>query len=357
MRHPRDASVHRLVADRCYAASDWQGADLHYTKALEVNPSDGTARLYQTIARQWLRVPAEDLEKGYLDAARLLPDGDDPLRRLAAMYPKDRAKRLDLYARVVQDNPKAVRARVWIAWTLRKEEPFDVPRALETLRDAAKIAPGDADVHAQLGETLDESGAIPDAVAEYTLAVAAAPASTMTRQSVALDRLLHATKGAGDVSLAARERAYDVVCEKNPGEGSYGNNAGLWFRDVGKDYEKSLKYYLTSVKAAPDDQDFLNDTALIYLFHLTDRRKLCLPMFEKVLRLVEKDGQPPVRGYWDTLENLCMYWFQEGEYAKTIECATKRASPDAVLDGRPYPSFKAAQWKARAEEELAKSGK
>ena len=121
-----------------------------------------------------------------------------------------------------------------------------------------------------------------------------------------------------------------------------------------KDYEKSLKYYLSSVKAAPDDQDFINDTALIYLFHLTDRRKLCLPMFEKVLRLVESDGQPPVRGYWDALENLCRYWFEEGEYAKVIACAEKRASPKATLNGRQYPSMVAAGWKARADAELAK---
>jgi len=355
--HPRDAAVHRTLADRCFAARDWEGADLHYTKSLEVEPSNGMALLNRTTARQWMGVSAPELEKGYLAAARLLPDADEPLSRLAGLYPKDRAKRLDLLARVVSDNPKAAWARVWIAYLLRKEEPLDVPRAIETLREAAKLAPGNADVHAQLGEALDESGDVAGAVAAYTQAVAAAPAGTMTRQSNAIDRLLHATKGADAVTQAARERAYDAVCEKNPADGRYGNNAGLWFRDVGKDYEKSLKYYLASVKAAPDDQDFLNDTALIYLFHLTDRRKLCLPMFEKVLRLVEVDGQPPVRGYWDTLENRCKYWFEEGEYAKTIECATKRASPKATLNGRPYPSMQAMGWKARAEAELAKSGK
>lgn len=353
--HPRDAAVHRTLADRCFAARDWQGADLHYTKSLEVEPADGMALLNRTTARQWMGIAAADLEKGYLEAARLLPDADAPLSRLASLYPKDRAKRLELLAQVVADNPKAAWARVWIAYLLRKEEPLDVPRAIETLREAAKLAPGNADVQAQLGETLDESGDVAGAVAAYTAAVAAAPAGTMARQSNAIDRLLHATKGAQSVTLAARERAYDAVCEKNPGDGRYGNNAGLWFRDVGKNYEKSLKYYLFSVKAAPDDQDFLNDTALIYLFHLTDRRKLCLPMFEKVLRLVETDGQPPVRGYWDTLENLCKYWFEEGEYAKTIECAKKRASPKANLGGRPYPSLVAMQWKARAEAELAKA--
>jgi tetratricopeptide (TPR) repeat protein len=355
--HPKDAKVHRVLADRCYGARDWHGADLHYTRSLEVEPQDGMARLSQTTARQWLGVSAAELEKGYLDAARLLPDADAPLSRLAGLYPKDRAKRLDLLARVVLENPRAAWARVWIAYILRKEEPLDVPRATELLREAAKAAPANADVHAQLAETLDESGDVPGAVDAYTAAVACAPAGTMSRQSVALDRLLHATKGAGAVTLAARERAYDAICEKNPAEGSYGNNAGLWFRDVGKDYEKSLKYYLASVKAEPDDQDFLNDTALIYLFHLTDRRKLCLPMFEKVLRLVETDGQPPVRGYWDALENLCKYWFEEGEYEKTIECAKKRASAKATLNGRPYPSFQAGVWKARAETEMAKRSK
>jgi tetratricopeptide (TPR) repeat protein len=149
-----------------------------------------------------------------------------------------------------------------------------------------------------------------------------------------------------------RERACDALVARNPEVGRYGNNAGLWFRDVGRVYDKSLKYYLASVKAEPESQDFLNDTALIYLFHLTERRNECLAMFEKVVRLVEKDGQKPARGYWDALENLCKYWFESGDYKKVVIYADKRASPDATVNGRPYPSRVAAQWKERAVKAL-----
>ena len=145
-----------------------------------------------------------------------------------------------------------------------------------------------------------------------------------------------------------------LALAKNPTVGSFGNNAGFWFRDHGKDYEKSLKYYLLSVKAEPDDQNFGNDTGLVYLYHLEDRKDRCLPLFEKVLCLVEKDGQEPMRGYWDALENLRKYSFEKGDFAKTVVLADKRASPNAVVDGRPYPSMKAAQFRAAALKELEK---
>lgn len=354
-RRPKDADVHLALADLLFAARDWSAADLHYTKGLDIAPEHGTARLNQTVARQWLRVPAETLEKGYLEAVRLLPDQDRPISMLLSLHPGDRPKRLALLDKVVEANPKAVWARVWIAHLLRTEEPFDTKRALTVLREAEEIAPGNADVHFHVAQMLEAADDLGATVLEYTLAVEDGAPGAMANASDALDRLLHTAPGNDKIPLAARERAYDAVCAKNPAVGRYGNNAGFWFRDVGRDYEKSLKYYLASVKAAPDDQDFLNDTALIYLFHLPDRKDACLPMFEKVLRLVERDGQPPVRGYWDALENLCKYWFEAGEYAKTIECATKRKSPKATLGGRPYPSLVAAQWKARAEKELAKS--
>ena len=39
----------------------------------------------------------------------------------------------------------------------------------------------------------------------------------------------------------------------------------------------------------------MNDTALIYLFHLTDRKERCLPMFEHVRRMVEDAGYDGMR--------------------------------------------------------------
>ena len=129
---------------------------------------------------------------------------------------------------------------------------------------------------------------IADGSAHFTRAIGLGEPGTMTGASSELDALLNRSNLEVDVNL--RLAAYDALVAANPRVGAYGNNAGFWFRDVGKDYELSIKYYLKSVEAEPDDQDFLNDTALIYLFHLPDRRDKCLPMFEKVLRLVDEDG-------------------------------------------------------------------
>jgi tetratricopeptide (TPR) repeat protein len=367
-KHPKDAAVHLALANAAYAAKQWSNADLHYTRYLEIvplpagapafvetQPGPATARLNQTIARQWLRVAVDQLEPGYLDAARLLPEADAPLKLLAGLHPRDRERKLAAFGKVLETNPKAVKARLWIAYVLRKDAPRDTKKALAVLEEARKLAPDDPAVHMNLGDLLREEGGAAEAAREYLVVVEKSAPGAAATASVALDRLLNTELAPDALPMEIRERAYDALVAKNPSEGSYGNNAGLWFRDVGRDYEKSLKYYLASVKAAPDDQDFLNDTALIYLFHLADRKEACLPMFEKVRRLVEKDRQPPIRGYWDTLENLCKYWFEKGEFQKVLECAEKRADPTAAVNGRPYPSLRAVQWKLQAEAELARA--
>jgi tetratricopeptide (TPR) repeat protein len=239
---------------------------------------------------------------------------------------------------------------VWIAYILRKEEPLDTAKALETLREAERLAPDDARVHSQLAQLLADTGS-PDALKEYVLAVEKSEPGTAVAESNAIDALLRSEE---KVPLSLRERAYDAVCAKNPKNGVYGNNAGFWFRDFGRNYTKSLKYYLLAVKASPDEQDYVNDAALIYLFHVTSKKDACRPMFEHVLELVDKDRQPAQRGYWDALENLCKYWYEEGDYEKVVAYADRRASPKATMNGKPYPSLVAAMWKAKALAKLEK---
>jgi hypothetical protein len=173
-----------------------------------------------------------------------------------------------------------------------------------------------------------------------------------------IDVLLHDPQSpvAKDVPADLRRRACDVVVERNPGEGRYGNNAGFWYREA-RDYERSLRHYLASCEAAPDDQDFLNDTGLIYLFHFPGRKDECPPFLERAVALVEEQGQPPERGYWDALENLCKYWFEKGEWQRVVDLAKKRADPRATLNGRPYPSARAAQHGAQAARKLADARK
>ena len=353
-KHPGDAAAHAELGDLAWNARDWEEVDRRYTKVAELDPTDGDARLRATIAKQWLGVAADRIEAGYLLAAKLLPENQRPLELLVKLH-KSPDRQLATMEKVIAENPRAVWARIWSAWIVRTRAKPDLLRAREILDEAAAIAPDEPAVHHNLGELLEQAGAPLEALAAYGVAVEKGAPDAMRISSDAADRLLHADPKSKDVPLDLRERIYGILTARNPTEGRYGNNAGLWHRDVSRDYEKSLKHYLASVRAAPDDQDYLNDTALIYLFHLTDRKEQCLPMFEKVVRLVEEDGQDAVRGYWDTLENLCKYWFERGEYEKVIAWADKRADPSASLNGKPYPSAAAAMWRSRALAEMVKA--
>ncbi len=142
--------------------------------------------------------------------------------------------------------------------------------------------------------------------------------------------------------------------ETYPYSGGPANDLGLYYRDSGRPKE-SLKWYLRAMEREPDNQDILNDTALIYLFHFQGKmQKKSLPIFEKVLSLVQDDGQQPMRGYWDTLENLCKYyWEVERDPEKVIRYAELRSRP---RDGVPPYSVsrKAELYRKLAEDALKK---
>lgn len=349
---PRDAEAWSLLGEMASEAREWEAADDAWTKAAVLDPKDGRARLEATRARQWLGAYAADLERGYLEACRLLPEDDRALHLLVGVHPKDPEKRLALLRRVVELQPRAVAARVRIADHLRTEGTPRPDEALAVLREAAAIAPDASAVHQRLGEILEERGELDEAFREHLRAVETGRPGEVTAPSKALDRMLHVDASPKGVPLTLRIRAYEALCTKNPSDGSYGNNAGFWFRDVGKDYEASLRWYLRSVEAEPEDQDFLNDTGLLFLFHLTDRKDQCLPYFQKVLQAVEDDERAPERGYWDALENLCKYWFERGDHRKVIAYAKKRADPRATLGGKPYPSARAAAYRSQSERAL-----
>ncbi len=347
--HPADGLAHKELGDMAFTAQDWYAADTHLTRAAELDPSDGDARLRATIAKQWLGAGLDALVRGYVLAAKLQPDANEPLRLLTRLAPEDRDQQLEWLRRVVEENPKAVWARVWIAFTVGSETQGTRSRAIEVLEEAAAIQPSHAGVLFNLAQVLEKDGQIVPAIERYAAAVESGPIGEMGQAADQIDRLLFLEKDPKAVPTALRDRAYDVAVARNPLVGRYGNNAGFWYRDYGKDYDKSLKYYLASVEAEPREQDYVNDTALIYLFHMKgEEQEKCLPLFERVLEIVEEDGAPPGRGYWDTLENLCRYWFAHEEWARVIEFADKRVQQTA------YPSRVAPALRERAKAMLAK---
>jgi len=148
--------------------------------------------------------------------------------------------------------------------------------------------------------------------------------------------------------------AFKLIHECYPWYPDAANNVGLFYRDRGN-YAESLKWYVLAMERAPLSQDILNDTALIYLFHTTgETQKKCLPILEKVYDLVHEEEQKPERGYWDTLENLCKYYYEvEKDLEKVIRYGTMRyETTDGVA---PYNSSpKAQHYKTLAEKELGR---
>lgn len=342
---PDDLAARRELIDMARNAREWEVVRDQTATLMSLDPSDGRAVLDHAIALQWLGTAADELEGHYLAAARLLPEEDDPLRLLANLYPGRPEDRLRVIELALAENPGGIWVRVWKAHLLHKE--LDDPEAaLAVLDEAVAIAPDDVRAHENRAGVLVTLERPDEAIEAYLRAIRGAPPDSMSRASAALDFLVNRTPV--ELTPERRVEIYDALVEANPSEGAYGNNAGFWYRDVGMDYEKSLRYYQAAVAASPDDQDYLNDTALIYLFHLTDRRELAVPMFERVVELVEVVGQEPMRGYWDALENLCQYWFQEGEYERVLDLAERR------MEQMDYPSRVVGALWNRATEELAK---
>jgi len=356
--HPDDLSAHRELADLAFNSRDWVTADVHFTRAFELDPTDGDARLRSTIARQWLQVPADTLVRGYLDAARLRPMDHRPIDLLGKFHKGDKQRRLALFRRVAKECPGNAWVHVWIAFIHSAETPKDARAAVRTLRAAPTGTPDDGAVQYNLGKALEQAALPLEAVDAYVRALELGDPGRAVQASNELDRLLASRELEPLLPIEKRDRGYDLLIEKNPLEGRFGNNAGFFYRDRGpkdtrpENWEKSTRYYQASVEAEPEDQDYLNDTGLMFLFHLRDRKHECLPLFEKVLRLVEEEGQEPIRGYWDALENLCKYWFEEGRYEQVLACAEKRADPSANLRGRRYPSRKAQMWALQARRKL-----
>ncbi len=147
--------------------------------------------------------------------------------------------------------------------------------------------------------------------------------------------------------------AFEQLHEFNPFSANPANNLGLIHRDITCQYKDSLKWYLAAAERAPESQDILNDTALIYLFHFkgADQKK-CLPMLEKVLSIVDEDGMAPERGYWDALENLCKYYWEVDRKPKlVIKYADMRYK--TTLGVEPYnTSRNAMHYKSLAEKAL-----
>ncbi len=357
-RFPGDAAAHMELGNIAHDAKEWATADTHLSLAAQLDPTNGRARLRATVAKQWLTAQGDAaytkyvLRRGYRDAARLLPDDDVPLRMMVGLYPSGSPRRMQVLEDVIADNPGAVEARLRLARLCVAADKPDPGRAIALLDEVARLAPENGRVRLDTARVLVAAGRFSAAVSGYIDALSLLDGADRVRASNALDALLHPGDPERGIALELRERACDALVAANPDDGRFGNNAGFWFREQAQDYDTSLRFYRAAVAASPQDQDYACDTGYLYLHHLRDRRERCEALFLAARRLVEEDDATPTRGYWDSLEHLCRYYFEIGRYRDVVVCADLRVGPDVTPNGPPSQSAVAESYRKKAEAKL-----
>jgi Tfp pilus assembly protein PilF len=258
-RHPADPFAHQELGHFAFKDGDWAVAEREYAALAVLSPSDGWAVLYRTIARQRLGHPAAELDAGFLAAAHLLPEIDAPLQSLARLHAAEPDRFLELLQKVVDGRPRAVRARIWIAYVQRTRTTPDVARAEAVLREALAIAPKDQAVHFNLGQLHESQGRTPDAVREYVASVDAGAIGDVAAAADALDRLLTAPASEDAVPADLRARAWDAVVARSLSTGRYAHDAGTWYAGTAHDPIAARRYFEAAAAAEPDNETYRAD--------------------------------------------------------------------------------------------------
>lgn len=297
----------------------------------------GTSPEAQKVRQQAIDVFDEGAEKAGADAESLYFKG------LALEWMKKRDDAIASYVKAVKTEPE-----LYKAWKRLSDLRYGADALLALAREVMKAHPKSPTAATWAGYYLNQKGQPEEALSVLLPALAKYREDWGVYQQAfaAADAML---KKDAEKGIAAFVKVHELY----PLSGSAANNLGLYYRDVKKDSNESLKWYLAAVEREPNSQDLLNDAGLIYLFNFEGAtQKKALPYLEKAVSLVQDDGYAPERGYWDALENLCKYyWDVEHDPKKVLEYAEMRYEP--VNGVNPYNMSGVARgYAAKAKAEL-----
>jgi tetratricopeptide (TPR) repeat protein len=320
-----------------------------FEAASAADPTSAAAHFYRGLALAFLK-STEDAAAAFAKSSLLDPTNIKTLQYLGKYGGKFVIPQL---RGVVKTKPDHTFAHSYLAYYLAYAK--DEAGAMTESKAAMALAPEDAWVTGWHGLVLEALGKKEEALKYWRKAMEKDPKS-----EPAYGKLVeYATNPGNGVSMEDRKPVIDFLGKKRPDEGVFWNNVGLLYRDVGKDFRRSLDAYLKAAKLSPEDQGIQNDTGLIYLYHgpsIGIDPALGLPYFERSLALVEDEGQAPEMGYRDTLENLAWFYMTvDKNPEKALHFATKRNDPDFIRSlskDLAAPSGKATQVRAWAEGEL-----
>lgn len=256
--------------------SKWAKAEKHFRDAFGADAKSGQALLQATYAKQWQGVaPAAEMVGDYEKCARLLP-GD--------------------VAPVVQ----ILKTRKWAA--------AEVKAALGRLSGKDGHPRAKAFAEALDAEAAAAAGKGKEAVAAVERAVEAWGDGP---PQIDFYWVLLLTANAAGTEGDQKEKVWTVLWKKWPERFEAANNAGLYNRDVTHDYKRSAEWYERAAPHAAASPQVLNDTGLIYHYHL-GKNDVAEKWFRKALAAAEENGIDPWQaatnvdsmGYRDALNNL-----------------------------------------------------
>ena len=362
-------------------------AEMKFSRVLKMAPNDEDIRCWMGWAKEWQEYPAE-ARKYYDEQIKKFPKVSTGYLRLGNMLSTEangteggqseaaaeiRAKAMELFDTGLEKG--GPHAEIYYSRGLALEWMRQRDKAIASYESAVKADPDfdkawrrmydlkvGGDKIIPLATQLKKSptaamwGAFFLLAAdrdEEALNLVLPPLETYREHAGAYDQAFRAAMnllGANpDLALATFAKLHEI----NEFSGSAANNLGLYYRDKGR-YKESLAWYLKAMEREPENQDILNDTAVIYLFYTPGSEKKSLPLLKKVFSLVDDDGQLPSTGYWDALENLCKYYWEVDRMPELVVKYAKMRYEET--DGvRPYNmSGTAAHYGKLAEKALNK---
>lgn len=256
----------------------WVAAEMNFREAFKIDPKSGEALLWATWAKAWQQLPGStsELIQDYAAAAKLLPNDERPLSNL---------------------------------WRLRKQKDA-APAVREAFEGLAKDA---AQTRAKaFVALLDGEKAVADGKGDAAASAFAKAAELYPAGSEGKDAYLAVYAGAiqaKGLDNDQREKIAEAAWKRWPGRSEIPNDYALMNRDTFHDYKRSLKWYLRAAEAAPSSPRVLNDTGLIYHYHMNDLEK-AEPWYRKAIAAAQEQGIEPSNdptnegmGFRDALNN------------------------------------------------------
>jgi tetratricopeptide (TPR) repeat protein len=285
----------------------WAKAESGFFTCWKLDPKSARAAANLAHCKAWQNMPKKDVAAAYERALNLAPADENVLKHLYTWTPAE--EKVATMQRLAAAQPRDVARMIYLARAHMSVKEHG--KAFDVLEKASQIEPKNPRVPYWEGEVaLDEGKNLDKAVDFYAEAI------SLYKDAGSIDNATY-IRIAGPIAFehpklekGHREKLWTYLWKYFPERSDAMNNAGFWFRDFGKDYEKSIEWYLRAAKAAPEDVCILNDTGLIYHYHMNDFDK-AEPFYRQAVKFGNEQGldctvarKEPDRGFHDAINNL-----------------------------------------------------